>query len=69
MANKHLHGNGEPCPDCDKYRAQFKRCKTCKGDRRRAKPTRKIVAEHAAWARKNYWPQKARPPHRPRAGL
>lgn len=63
MADKHLCGNGEPCPGCELRRGEPEispdpltiACNYCGGDGRLALPAARIVANQVAEARKHHW--------------
>ena len=62
MPDKHLHGNGKPCPACELRRAAHQRqdialpCNKCGGTGHLPIPTRTIISQAVAEARRHYWP-------------
>ncbi|XAI95573.1 hypothetical protein [Nostoc phage Nsp-JY21] len=67
MTTPYLHGNGKPCPACDKRREQAASisermgrliyCSTCGGSGRQPLTDAEIVRRTCIEARRLYWPQ------------
>lgn len=64
MTTPYLHGNGKPCPACERRRAQADGtkgrliyCSTCGGSGRQSLPDAEIVRRTCIEARRLYWPQ------------